>query len=299
MKALVTAQAARDLASYVLEHDLAQTCDNVQEPAKGFPLQTQFSDHGPAMTLLAWPFVDGEAVRPNDKPQIKLLGSALANLHRSMRQLQAQGKTTNFHDRAQDYRRWLVRIHSDLMAEFSNGRLQRLTDRFDWLPGYLSENADMSFEAFFSAPSQLIHADLNPGNIFCTGGTDNNEIVFLDFEAATQSLFPLHFDLAILIERQFVASDMEVSEWMELAAALIDSYTTSAGKMVLTSETCLNEAISFSILRAIAILDALERAGRGSPDAEWKKFERLSVLHRNSRNLLDQLARSSIEKFAR
>ncbi len=299
MKALVTAQAARDLDSYKLERDLAEICENVQVPAKGFPLQTQFSSSGPAMTLLAWPFVDGDAVKPNNKHQIKLLGAALANLHRSLRQLQGQGKFRTFRDRAQEYRRWLVRIHGDLMAEFSDGNLQRLTDRFDWLPGYLAENANVSFEAFFSKPCQLIHADLNTGNIFCTGNIDNIGIVFVDFEAATQSLFPPHFDLAILIERQFVASDMESSDWMELAEVLIDSYSTDAGDPVLTSETCLNDAITFSILRAVAILDALDRAGRGNLDAEWRKFEKLSKLHSRHRPLLDQLARRAIAKFGR
>lgn len=250
-----------------LETAVAETCPHVAAPLMQAPQRLGDSDRCVAL----WPWLGSRPVDTRDRLELRAAGHALGSLHTALRRVDFP---TAF---ARDRVNWLLQSWLDLRKEDAAGQLGRFRERFPWLKMAMTEVSRGISDRFLSAPRQMIHGDLNPGNLLCVPGP---VVMFIDFEESVQSFLPTFFDLATMIERQLM-NGAAGSSWQDGAAVIVQAYVAQTG-MRLPYAECFFDARCFSILRSLSILVASERVGRPWPDSEWHKFNKLT------RYVLDQ-----------
>jgi hypothetical protein len=273
IKTIDSSQLPRLTKALELESKLSNCCSEVVRPVTSQPLALP----GTTRHVLIWPFVVGTTLDIRDTIQLRNSGRALASLHNA---LWAHASPNN---QSLKRKTWLSEQTRELLDAQTDGLLNQFTQRFDWLSDFLINLNSENVAAFFMDEAQVIHGDLNPGNILCT---KHGQILFLDFEEAVNSFYPVWLDLAIFIERHFMVPERPLSE----CVPFIEGYREVNGTLQFPRPTCLADALTFATLRSIIILISSERVGRKWAGSEWKKFGILTKLANQYRVGLIELA---------
>lgn len=255
VKTIDSNQSTRLGKTLQLENSLSQKCPHVVKPISPKPISLQPSNKSMAI----WPFLTGRPIEAASKTQLHELGVALGKLHKTMKNINI---ATQF---AQNRVKWLLNSWEELSKYTQKNEYEWLNLAFEIVPPTIKEN-------FLLHSNQLIHGDLNTGNVICLPG---NHIMFIDFEEAIFSYLPFFFDLAMLIERQLMTRTKKTGAWQNDASVVMGAYIEITGQK-LPYALCLFEAQCFTLLRSITILTFSKQIGRPWPDTEWEKFERLT-----------------------
>lgn len=261
LKTIHRDHAARLGSSMRLEAAVAETCPHVAAPLTPVPVPLGTSDRCVAL----WPWLDSRPLDPCDPDELRSSGHALGSLHVALQDAEFPSIF------AQERVNWLLQSWRELRQDDADGLLGRFHERFPWFKMALTEVSRGLSDRFLSAPRQLIHGDLNPGNLLCLPGP---MMMFIDFEEAVQSFLPTFFDLTMMIERQLMTGAVG-RDWQNSAAIIVEAYVARTGTRLPYAE-CVFDARCFSILRSLAILVVSERVGRPWPDSEWHKFDKLT-----------------------
>lgn len=261
LKTIHGGHAARLGRAMQLEAAVAEICPHVAAPLTPAPVPLGASDRCVAL----WPWLDSRPLDPCDPDELRSAGHALGSLHVA---LQDAEFPSSF---AQERVNWLLQSWQELRQDDADGLLGCFHERFPWLKMALTEVSRGISDRFVSASRQLIHGDLNPGNLLCLPG---RIVMFIDFEEAVQSFLPTFFDLAMMIERQLMTGAVG-RDWQNGAAIIVEAYVARTGTRLQYAE-CVFDARCFSILRSLVILVTSERMGRPWPDSEWHKFDKLT-----------------------
>lgn len=261
LKTIYAKQAERLAASMRLESAVAARCPHVAAPVLPAPIPLNGGD----ASLAIWPWLDGRKLDPESAEDMRAAGVALGRLHIAMQDIDMP----TYYARAR--LDWLLTSWRRLQREMADGLLDDICTRFPWFSAVLGQISRGISDDFLSAQRQLVHGDLNPGNLFCMPGP---LVKFIDFEEAIQSYLPAFFDLAMLIERHLLVYPSR-EPWQARAEPFFRAYLAETNSS-LPYAGCLFDARCFSVLRSLIILVASDRAGRPWPDSEWHKFDLLS-----------------------
>lgn len=267
IKTIDSNHVARLEKTLQLEANLSQQCPHVAEPISRKPISLEKINKSMAI----WPFLVGQPFKPSSKTQLEALGTALGNLHKAMNSINI---STEF---SKSRVQWLLNSWEKLSTNNKNQEHEWLNLAFEIVPSNIKKN-------FISHSKQLIHGDLNLGNIIFD---ENNHIIFIDFEEAIFSYLPFFFDLATLIERQLMAHEKTPGTWQNNASIIMDAYINITGQK-LPYATCLFEAQCFTLLRSITILILSKQIGQPWPNTEWEKFKKLTYQVCSEKNRLIQ-----------
>lgn len=220
--------------------------------------------------LLAYPWIAGRYLRPN-KREMQLLGHNLAHLHLALRDLPMKSAIKEAADERFDHIEEIVR--KILSGDYNFGPFPeriRLWIEEKWRkPSY-------------SKSSQVIHGDLNIGNILFS---EEGSITFLDFEDTIHSWLPPKFDLAMALERFTLINTPDNQQAQNLSWDVLETYIKISPNKPFEKTGDLYQTLLWLALRSCCLLNIMEDQGQGSFIEEWKK--QLNLLdHLESRKSL-------------
>lgn len=154
------------------------------------PLREELLRLADRREMFIYPLIEGTPVVPGPE-SLTRLARALSELHGALRNCAASDLVSK---RQQTVRRMYRRYAANLLADATWARdlPEARADVYRWL------EEDRLLEG---AKVQVIHNDLNPGNILVDRV---GRIWFLDFEEAAWSYLPVEFDIARVVERYIV-----------------------------------------------------------------------------------------------
>ncbi len=237
-------RAAERVAAFVCKGGIQVNC---QLP--GYPRPA-----GGDYLLFASPYIEGTFYQ-GEAQQAASVGKALAHLHRILRRCpwrkairrRGLGRQRKLRDRLHLIRRGQV----DGIPTAALSILEKVDD-------HLLER--------LCRDAQVIHGDLNAGNILFAG--HHRRPVFLDFEDTPTAWFSPLTDLAYLLERLALCSS---SSPTTTAEHLLRAYY-AAGGMRFISAAQLNQILQALAVRALLLLAEKSALGRSSTTEEWQKF---------------------------
>ncbi|MGE0456267.1 MAG: phosphotransferase [Vicinamibacteria bacterium] len=226
----------------------------------------------PTHVVCAYPYREGRRPRAEAR-DLEALGASLAELHRTLARYPDRARL----EEATDAR--FSQLHR-ARGELARGR------RAGPDPGALLALARDGSSAFQgrSATSTPIHDDLNPGNILFT--EDSDRPLFLDFEDALHSVLPPIYDLAVVIERIVLVSEVRDSEASALGSRFLAAYRGGGGCAAAGTDEDLVACIRGRALRALCTLALSEWSEVPVEREEWAKFVFLEELARERRDVL-------------
>lgn len=244
-----------------LEKEISKKCKHVAPPITTQPLSLGFDNR----YALIWPWIDGRTPDTSDSEELRTTGQALGSLHNTLKEIDF---SSSF---AIERTGWIMDKFYDLKSSNFASIPRQIRERYPWLKNALKEVSFGINETFRSMPRQLIHGDLNPGNVL---RTDDKNLMFIDFEEAVQSYLPTFFDVATMLERLIMFQNRN-SNWQDSAAKILEAYLSETNTRI-PYANCFFDARCFSIVRSVMILIESEKLCRPWPESEWKKFELLS-----------------------
>jgi thiamine kinase-like enzyme len=205
-----------------------------------------------------YPYIQGTRIIANAE-HIIYLGTALAKLHTKLK---------NYPHLQQINQNTIQKIK--ILGEL---RREILNDQHVQIPhvSFVKKLAkDYNYECINYENSQVIHGDLNAGNLLFA----YNSICFFDFEDALHSFLPITFDILFLMERIIFNQILSDSERLNLGRILLKSYKDAGGtyKYQENDECCL----TLMSLRAFCLLTIKMDYGHKVLHSEWDKFFELS-----------------------
>jgi hypothetical protein len=201
---------------------------------------------------------------------LKRLGVALARLHRAMRDFpDTEGARADSRSRADLLQKWCERARGGkdlpgpdrqrIAAVLANGQAR--------IP---------------RADAQMIHGDLNRGNIlFC----DDGQVAIIDYETALSSWGDPALDLAVVLQRFVLVPVSEDSEIRKLARALFDAYKDNGGWHSSSGEDVMAD-LNWISARNIALLCEITALGNNVSESEWEKQLMLGELTQSRQRAL-------------
>jgi Phosphotransferase enzyme family len=138
-----------------------------------------------------------------------------------------------------------------------------------------------AFRSFKENQCQVIHGDLNVGNIMI--GKDG--VTFLDFEDSFHSWLPKQIDVAFALERIVLINTEDDKLAYDSSVCLLDNYVQAYPGPVFTHRGAFLDALKWLSIRSLCLLHHYEIEGRAWPNSEWEKFIRL-IEHMNRREKL-------------
>ena len=145
----------------------------------------------------------------------------------------------------------------------------------------IKETIDHLMRKSFMRSPQVIHGDLNYGNVLSCDD-DDGKIIFIDFEEASRSYFNPMIDVAMIIERFIIPSQNSPNKLLD---EFRSSYTAITGQWFENSDQLAGLLRSLSA-RALLLLasEAVEE--------EWRNEERCKflTLHQNAMDNFSQLS---------
>ncbi|QKI89565.1 phosphotransferase [Thiomicrorhabdus xiamenensis] len=121
---------------------------------------------------------------------------------------------------------------------------------------------------FDLAQAQVVHGDLNPGNVLLAG--ENGTPLLIDFENSHYSYLPRIMDVAMLVHRVFLPlRDEDTENWASSVAAFFQAYG------ILDSPMSLAEAMIACCVRSQCVLIERYVVSGYWLQSEWQKFEHL------------------------
>ena len=230
-----------------------------------------------------YPYIDGRYGEVTEV-DAEHLGSALASLHVALRQSEQSEvirSASNMRLHVLEARRRQVSAGIGTLGPFP-----------DKLQSLMAEEED----AFnLVDDGQIVHGDLNPGNILFD--QKNGSPIFIDFETATVSWHPIETDVAMVLQRLALVPSEDFSQAVSYGQALLNAYALHSDiRDGFTSEGLMKAMIWLSV-RNLALLAELESQGRTVEKSEWSKFFTLLELSKGSRDVLDLMIRPLSEKM--
>ncbi|PJK31208.1 phosphotransferase enzyme family protein [Minwuia thermotolerans] len=223
--------------------------------------------------LFVYPWVEAATIPP-EPDSLRRLGFRIAQLHGALRRIPSELRD-DVASRSDERVRWLLAGNRDLSA-FAE-RLHRLSMR--WAADHVSSLSTHPWAVLSSLPQQVIHGDLNAGNVLWREDTEK-EFVFLDFEEATRQYLPTAVDLALAFERIVLDVVSEASLCAQCLDALFNGYAVGEGEAAAAAAADgFRAALDWNLLTPLTILADFRATGRDWPDEEWEKFHRLADMH--------------------
>lgn len=148
-------------------------------------------------------------------------------------------------------------------------------------------NTEKAMLNFDLAQAQVVHSDLNPGNILFNVqpyGASKKDFMLIDYEISFFSYFPKEFDVAMLIQRLFLERFSE-----EKSYKLMLFFLKGYGQL----DYDLISAMKAMSIRSLLILLHRVMSGNTVKKSEWLKFIDLYMgIQKNEKNIRYQLAYS-------
>ncbi|HOV03159.1 MAG TPA: phosphotransferase [Kaistiaceae bacterium] len=139
-----------------------------------------------------------------------------------------------------------------------------------------------------SPQDQVVHGDLNPGNILVD---ERGGVVFLDFEEAVVTWASPTIDLAFAIERLILLEIQDDAMALTCARALLAGHV-QAGGQIGSSRDWLRESLRNLVMRSAAIMCEAEVKGMPWPASEWQKFANLAEMQTARADLIQAIGAS-------
>ena len=213
----------------------------------------------------AYPYVEGRRAGAVVSDMFAI-GQAIAEVHQAFR---ASAPADQVRDAARNWLTYLdgvaERVLRDEVAGYPAKASKCLAQRTVPLNAYVDASA-----------SQVLHGDLNFGNVLI-GNTQNADVaLILDFENAARSFGPVGLDLLFALERFCFPLKTDETVTQELAVALLSGYTSVSA----LTDMWLGEIDADAVLtvimihswRALAVLAAQVIRGDNLQAAEVEKF---------------------------
>ncbi|MBO1924514.1 aminoglycoside phosphotransferase family protein [Thiomicrorhabdus sp. 6S3-12] len=202
----------------------------------------------------------------------KALGQHLARVHNCLEEQLSRS------ERETVRQQWQERLISfeECWREFSDQSLSEMWGLINCRADYGAEPSKFvaEFEQrlqllhFDLAQAQVVHGDLNPGNVLLAG--ENRSPLLIDFENSHYSYLPRIMDVGMLIHRVFLPlREKGTKGWDSSVAAFFQAY----GKP--DSTMSLAEAMIACCVRSQCVLIERYVASGHWLQSEWQKFEHL------------------------
>jgi hypothetical protein len=203
-----------------------------------------------------YPYISYRFGEPTESDATQL-GTGLARLHRALRGCRLAQRIR----KASNARMALVEARRQKIL-FGIGPVGPIKD--------LTKNLMLRFgEPFHPAENaQIIHADLNLGNILFdrVAGVPT----FIDFENAASSWLSPSIDIAMAIQRLCLTADISLTLKSAATKALLKAYRVETGCSF--SATDLIRAMYWTSTRNMCLLAEIEDRGGRIAESEWLKF---------------------------
>lgn len=224
-----------------------------------------------------FPLLNGVRCKPCAS-DLKLLGNALAQFHRHLKNIGDQALVIQKSDN---------RVRH--LSKFIETILKFPNDILVKKPRVASFISKYSFDMIDHRDSQIIHGDLNPGNILINKGS--KLIHFLDFEDMLHSYLPVLYDLAFIIERNILLPLNDAQKAFALSKVFLKAYFESGGNYKYhTSDEYILCILS---LRAFLLLIQNAINGHSEDRIEWDKFYYLSQHAEKNLKLMKAILKES------
>ncbi|WP_288349402.1 phosphotransferase [uncultured Thalassospira sp.] len=248
-------------------HHVVSQAISIEAASYGAPVIASeiYNDPEGVLRIEVQPFVENRS--PNcDQNDASLTGEALAQMHLALR---------NVH-------------HKTIVQKNTRARHSYLAEIYRNIErnGVLPPPLEMSFQdmcvgrpfQFDLAPdAQIIHGDLNIGNILVDQGSET--VCFIDCENMALSWLSPSVDIGMAIQRQILVADAPDSIKEASIFSLLSAYQKkSLGIITIDGEHLVN-TIAWTCMRNICLLVALRHQGREPDQAEWLKFQSLLQLN--------------------
>ena len=215
---------------------------------------------GNGLIVIAYDWIEGRCLDLSQS-ELEQFGFQLGRLHHILGQYPTQkivcGRT---YSRLAVLREIVKRIKA--LEQIESSYIKRLR-------GLLQENRD--FFKPFSEPCQVLHGDLNIGNLRWV----KSKVVFLDFEDAKHSWFPPRIDVAFALERLALINEPDTNHAFINAQALLGGYVESFGHSPFLKKGTLKSSLEWLSTRSLCMLQHFEWGGMAWPESEWLKFDGL------------------------
>lgn len=136
--------------------------------------------------------------------------------------------------------------------------------------------------------AQMVHGDLNLGNVWMAAEGDRIQCVFLDWEDSLSAWFNPMKDLAFVLERFVLTHDLEQDAHLDLGLAFLQAYYEAHHRRFNHPEH-LTELLQALAVRALLLLIEAAQVAHQPLSAEWKKFVFLYKLADQQRPLLQSI----------
>ena len=269
VKVLATNTYEEELKIDLLTNKLASQGVNVQAPLTGFPRITNDKKH----VVVAYNYLDHDFFGSDPQAQLSQIGKCLGELHNSMKKIQNDTVLGKFD----------VRHASDLRIRIKDLDALELSVK---VKSFLKKTSDSLCDedfALFYQNAQRIHADLHPGNIIFTKKLQ--KLFFLDFEDAVSSWGNPLSDVAMVIERCILMSDL--SQRQKLVSLFIQSYCEIRLETRPIEGKHLYKLMLLNSFRSLIKLAALEETDRVQYFAEAEKFAKIIERVVNCRSIIE------------
>lgn len=273
IKIVSTEQANRQSKANQVSKWLQVKGVDVSSLEAGYPIKISEE-----FSLLAYQYLSGAFCTPCES-DLKLVGRAIARLHLGLESypLKAQVKKNGL-ERHQLLKQRLENIKDNQALQL------RLPEPIvDLLKNYPKESLDVLIEG-----AQMIHGDLNLGNVWLLDHTQNDRqsCVFLDFEDSLSAWFNPMKDLAFVLER-FVLTHAD-KEHEKLALIFLKSYYDNHHHRFNHPEHLTQLLQALSIRALLLLIEVSEKHG-SELSQEWKKFQFLYNLATQNKKLLEKI----------
>lgn len=222
---------------------------------EGYPKKLQDD-----MVLLAYQWLDGRALS-SAANELEIFGRSLGLLHCTLQNFPEQQSVQL---RTVDRMRVLQTVANEIKS--GDGVSTRCISR---LRALLCSHPDL-FDSF-DEPCQVLHGDLNVGNLRWTG----KDVVFLDFEDAKHSWFPPRIDVAFALERLILINQADDRLALNNAKVFLKNYSEVFGCSPFIRPGSLEHSLKWLSARSLCMLHHFEQEGEIWPESEWLKFESL------------------------
>ena len=259
-EAAVRQAEAEEIAVWLMEQGVLT---NHAQPKNGMMLGEY--------TAYAYPWQDGRYSRFSEA-DMGDLGKTLANLHRHLA----------------DYPQAAVVQQRADAREHGMAAIQQALACGDLKASpYPKALASLAVDVSLLPPGrpQVIHADLNPGNVLWSAA---GELCILDFEDARHTYLSPLLDIAYVLERFVWVPHEDDATAQVCAQRFLNAYRENNVDPAFDADALWHTFLTLN-LRALCLLAALEAEEKPVAAVEWQKFFDLSALHHHRRPLLQAL----------
>lgn len=207
--------------------------------------------------IFAYDFIDYKIFIPKKK-QLYLIGQEIGKMHILMKRCPLK----------QFIRKKGFQKNRLLLKQLEDIKSNKIKLNFSKDAINLIKNTSLSEYKYLSNNAQMIHGDLNLGNILIN--KKNNKIFIIDFEDSVTAWISPLYDLAFVIQRFILLQ--ESRQKLALSKALIEGYKSQANTSNLVSSNNLNSMIKLISIRSLLILSNLSDKEQINFKNEINKF---------------------------